>query len=233
MNITLNSKYTVFGLSEMLPASFRSEVVCKGFIGDRPYFSQRGKRKKFHMNFRPTAIVVEGWDIMPQLESEVRVNGTLSFVMDGTYRFMTEIPAEIESLLAKNLNPDFNAYDSIKFGTKENMKPFIRQSVLENAVRPTPQKLTTGEQNLLKEYLLDKLKQDAPRTITERNRFGNGSVLVNELESGIYNASIRIYEQYDREASKGTKITAKVDKADRLKYLLAKLSHEAYMTLLD
>jgi predicted urease superfamily metal-dependent hydrolase len=88
-------------------------------------------------------------------------------------------------------------------------------------------KFTTGEQNLAKKYNLDLALNTEARTITEYNRFGGDSVLVNPLESKTYHTAITLYESYER----GMRIN--VNEADRLKYLLLKLNSEAYQALLD
>lgn len=88
-------------------------------------------------------------------------------------------------------------------------------------------KFTTGEQNLAKKYNIDLTKVNEPRTVNQSNRFGYGSVELNETEQKLYQASIKIYEDYEHGRP------ANIREADRLKYLLLKINSEAYSTLLD
>ena len=89
-------------------------------------------------------------------------------------------------------------------------------------------KFTTGELNLMKEFGLDSMKYDEPKTDSRANPFSGDRVPLNTFEARIYDLTINMIMAYER----GDK-NFKVQKYDRLKYLLLKVNSDAYMRLID
>ena len=91
-----------------------------------------------------------------------------------------------------------------------------------------PIKFTTGELNLMKEFGLDSTKFDEPKVTERSNPFSGVSVPLNAFEAKLYDLTINMIMAYER----GDK-NFKVQKYDRLKYLLLKVNSDAYMRLID
>lgn len=119
MTLEKGKKYTRIGVSNsMLPAAFRTEFTVKDIYGDgRPVIVNRGKRKRYLFNdqaYSEEAIFVEGWDILPKLESEIDYGGGLKqFVINGFMNFVGATLEDIRVLLKNNLNENFKRFDLI------------------------------------------------------------------------------------------------------------------------
>lgn len=116
MNFQAGKEYTVIGISPMLATTFKAEIKVKDLNGSGyPIFSLRGKRKAqtFGLDVLRNALVFEGWDTAPRVDSEqtgsyiMRGNACINFL--GTH---SDIPA-IRQLIQNNINEEFNRHDCI------------------------------------------------------------------------------------------------------------------------
>lgn len=105
---TKGKQYTMFSIGSMLPVCGRYEFTVKEIQSDgRAVIVEKGKRKRFLINptaLDKTAMIIEGWDVTPKMESEVGH----SFVINGRINFSNTTWEEVENLIARNLHSGFD-----------------------------------------------------------------------------------------------------------------------------
>ncbi len=131
--LKVGEKYTIFGISEFMACTTKSEIKISQFSDERPIFQNRGKgncmkKKQYYLNLNKDSLVFKGWDNQPfQLQEEINVDTgrgytTSQFTGNAMLNFVGD-PAKVKAFIEKeNLNEDFARHDSVLVWNKEGFE---------------------------------------------------------------------------------------------------------------